>query len=104
MQSYRNPRAHWLGSPNYSAGRNGHDMSQPSWVVLHTMVGSEAAADARFQQSGEQASATYGVRLDGAVVQWVDEADAAWANGATGRGGKGDNLDSISIEHEDDGD
>jgi hypothetical protein len=79
-------------------------MTEPSWIVLHTMVGSESAASARFQQPSEQASATYGVRLDGTVLQWVDEKDAAWANGATGQGGKGDNLDSISIEHEDGGD
>lgn len=85
-------------------GRNGHDMTQPSWIVLHTMVGTADAANARFQQSSEQASATYGVKLDGSLVQWVDEANAAWANGATGRGGRGDNLDSISIEHEDNGD
>lgn len=103
MQSYRSPRAHWFGSPNFTRGRSGHDMTQPSWVVLHTMVGWVGGANARFQQSSEQASATYGVGLDGALYQWVDEADAAWANGATGRGGRGDNLDSISIEHEDGG-
>lgn len=79
-------------------------MSQPSWIVLHTMVGTMAGADARFQQSSQQASAHYGVGLDGRLVQWVDEKDAAWTNGATGRGGAGDNLDSITIEHEDGGD
>lgn len=104
MNSYRNPRAAWLGSPNFTLNRNGHDMTQPSWVVLHTMVGTLTAANARFQQSAEQASATYGVALDGTVSQWVDEKDAAWANGASGQGGKGDNWDSISIEHEDAGD
>lgn len=104
MNSYRNPDAQWLGSPNFTVGRNGHDMTQPSWIVLHTMVGTADAANARFQQSSAQASATYGVKLDGSLVQWVDEANAAWANGATGRGGRGDNLDSISIEHEDNGD
>lgn len=104
MQSYRNPKAQWLGSPNFSPNRNGHDMTQPSWIVIHTMVGSLASANSRFQQSSQQASATYGVSLKGEIVQWVDEGDGAWANGATGRGGKGDNLDSISIEHEDNGD
>lgn len=103
MNSYRNPAATWLGSPNFTPGRGGHDMSQPSWVVLHTMDASAEAANARFQQASQQASATYGVKLDGSLLQWVDEQDAAWANGATGRGGRGDNLDSISIEHEDDG-
>jgi hypothetical protein len=97
-------QAIWLGSPNFTPGRAGHDMTQPSWVVLHTMVGTVAGANARFQQASEQASATYGVGLDGRVYQWVRESDAAWANGATGRGGVGDNLDSISIEHEDDTD
>lgn len=104
MNSYRNPAARWLGSPNFTPDRAGHDMTQPSWVVLHTMVGTAAAAGARFQNPDQQASATYGVLLDGSLVQWVDEKDAAWANGATGRGGAGDNLDSISIEHEDNGD
>lgn len=104
MLSHRNPAALWLGTPNFTPGRAGHDMSQPSWVVLHTMVGTVGQAAARFSQASEQASATYGVGLDGRYYQWVDEADAAWANGATGQGGKGDNLDSISIEHEDAGD
>lgn len=109
MISYREPWATWLGSPNFTSKRDGHDMTQPSWVVLHTMVGTVVGADARFQnpdprQKGGRASATYGVGLDGRVWQWVDEANAAWANGATGEGGRGDNLDSISIEHEDDGD
>lgn len=104
MQSYRNRNATWLGSPNFTQGRAGHDLSQPSWVVLHTMVGTVQQADARFQQPVQQASATYGVDLFGRLYQWVDEADAAWANGNTGTGGVGDNLDSISIEHEDAGD
>ena len=104
MNSYRNPAARWLGSPNFSLDRQGHDLSPPSWIVLHTMVGTVAGANARFQQSSEQASAHYGVGLDGHLVQWVDEKDGAWANGATGQGGIGDNLDSVSIEHEDGGD
>jgi N-acetylmuramoyl-L-alanine amidase len=103
VNSYRNPLATWLGSPNYTERRAGHDMSQPSWVVLHTMVGTLAGANARFQQPGQAASAHYGVGLDGRLVQWVDERDAAWTNGATARDGIGDNLDSITIEHEDGG-
>lgn len=101
MESYRTPYAHWLGSPNYTPNRNGHDMTQPSWIVLHTMVTSVGGANSRFQLEREQASAHYGIGLDGRLYQWVDERNAAWANGATGRGGRGDNLDSISIEHED---
>lgn len=105
MKSYRHPGATWLGSPNFTADRDGHDMSiQPAWVVLHTMVGSVGSANARFQQASEQASATYGVGLDGKLYQWVDERDGPWANGNTGTGGVGDNLDSVAIEHEDNGD
>lgn len=104
MEPFRNPLARWLGSPNYTPARAGHDMSPPSWVVLHTMVGTLGAANSRFQVEREMASAHYGVGLDGRLYQWVNERDAAWTNGATGRGGVGDNLDSITIEHEDGGD
>ncbi len=104
MQSYRHPDAHWFGTPNFTSNREGHDMAiPPAYVVLHTMVGTMAGANARFQQSSEQASATYGIGLDGALYQWVDEADAAWANG-TFANNPGSNLDSVSIEHEDNGD
>ena len=100
MNSYRAPNAQWLGSPSYTPNRSGHEMSvQPSYVVIHTMVGSVASANARFQQANQQASAHYGVALDGHLVQWVDERDAAWH-----AGNYGINLDSIGIEHEDNGD
>jgi N-acetylmuramoyl-L-alanine amidase len=103
MRSYRHPSAVWLGSPNFTPGRNGHDMGiQPAYVVLHTMVGTVAGADARFQQASEQASATYGVGLDGRLYQWVDEADAPWTNGTWEN--PGSNADSVTIEHEDAGD
>ncbi len=104
MQSYRNPAALWFGSPNFTPDRDGHDMNaQPAYVVLHTMVGTVASANNRFQKPAEKASATYGVGLDGRLYQWVDEKDAAWANG-TLVDNPGSNMDSISIEHEDDGD
>jgi hypothetical protein len=64
------------------------------------MVGTVGSANGRFQQSAQQASATYGVCLNGHVVQWVDETDAAWADGNLA----GCGLDSVSIEHEDGGD
>jgi hypothetical protein len=84
----------WLGSPNFTAGRPGGI----SWIVLHTMVGTVAAADARFQNASQQASAHYGVGLDGSLVQWVDEADTAWHAGDYAC-----NQASIGIEHEDGG-
>lgn len=96
---YRNPGAQWLGSPNYSPARDGHDLvSEPRYIVMHTMVGTWQSANGRFQQAGQQASAHYGVTLDGGLVQWVDEGDAAWH-----AGNYQVNLDSIGIEHEDGG-
>lgn len=93
--SYRNPAATWLGSPNYSAGRP--DGIQ--WIVLHTMVGTTAASNGRFQNPGAAASAHYGVSEDGSLVQWVDEGDTAWHAGDYPC-----NQHSIGIEHEDNGD
>lgn len=100
-------KAQWVGSPNYSANRDGHNpnwtaQDPNTWLVLHTMVGSEAAARARFENASQQASSHYGVKLDGSVVQYVAERDAAWTNG-TYSTNPGSNLDSITIEHEDDG-
>ena len=89
----------FLGSPNFTPGRDGHDLvTEPRYVVIHTMVGTIASANARFQQASEQASAHYGVGLDGRIVQWVREEDAAWHAGNFPV-----NLDSIGIEHEDGG-
>lgn len=88
--------AQWLGSPNYTPNRYGHTISK---IILHTMVGSTGAANGRFQQSSQQASAHYGVSLDGTIVQWVRDTDAAWHAGNFTV-----NLDSIGIEHEDGGD
>jgi hypothetical protein len=102
MPSYRRPDAVWLPSPNFWPGRLGHDMSQPSWVVLHTMVCCWQSAWGRFQQASQQASSTYGVCLDGHVIQFVDERDGPWTNGTNA--GTGANADSITIEHEDCGD
>jgi N-acetylmuramoyl-L-alanine amidase len=95
---YRDPNATWLGSPNFSPNRDGHDLvSEPRYIVMHTMVGIWQGANGRFQQPA-QASAHYGVKLDGGLVQWVDEGDAAWH-----AGNYEVNLDSIGIEHEDGG-
>lgn len=99
MKSYRDPAATWLGSPNFWRDRQGHDMAiQPAYVVIHTMVGTIAGANSRFQIPSEGASAHYGVGLDGRLVQWVDEKDAAWHAGNAVI-----NLDSVGVEHEDGG-
>jgi len=89
---------------NYLAGRAGHSMQfvnagDPAYVVIHTMVGTIASADGRFKSPAAQVSAHYGVGLDGRVVQWVDEADTAFHAGNWEM-----NLNSVGIEHEDNGD
>lgn len=102
MQPFWHPLAKHEPSPNFWTNRLGHDMSQPSWVVVHTMVCCEPAAYARFRQPSQQASSTYGVKLDGSFVQYVDEKDGPWTDGTSE--GVGSNLDVITIEHEDCGD
>jgi hypothetical protein len=99
------PWATWVpGIPNYTPGRAGHNMYEdPRFIVLHTMVGWESSARARFMQPAQQASSTYGITLKGELVQYVDERDGPWTNG-TIYGPVGGNLDSITIEHEDGGD
>lgn len=68
-------------------------------VVIHTMVGTAAAADARFNNSSQQVSAHYGVLLNGKVWHWVDEDNTAYHAGVYAM-----NQRSIGIEHEDNGD
>lgn len=99
-------KVRWVGSPNYFPGRLGHNPNWTaadthSWIVLHTMVGSLASATARFRSPTGGASSTYGIGLDGSIVQFVKETDGPWTNGVNA--GVGSNLDSITIEHEDGG-
>jgi len=82
----------------------------PIAIVLHTMVGTLAAADSWFGMAVSQVSAHYGVSLGGVVHQYVRLADAAWANGIAepgpgyawpGPAGVNPNLLSVAIETED---
>lgn len=68
-------------------------------LILHTMVGSIAGANARFNDPAAQVSAHYGVGLDGHLVHWVNENATAYHAGVYRV-----NQASIGIEHEDDGD
>ncbi len=80
---------------NWTAGRDGN---KPSRIVLHTMVGTVAGSQARFNDPKAQVSAHYGIGLDGTVYVWVDEANTAYHAGKWNM-----NLVSIGIEHEDKG-
>ncbi len=82
--------ATWVGSPNYSQGRNGKPVSI---IVVHWIVGDVDAADAVFKNPNSNTSAHYALNAS-TVHQYVREEDTAWHAG---------NLDinqrSIGIEH-----
>jgi hypothetical protein len=91
------PNVEWLGSPNYSSGSE-WGRSTIDMAVLHTMVGTIASANSRFQNPDERASAHFGISAT-RRVQWVDLADIAWHAGNWPV-----NVRSIGFEHEDGGD
>lgn len=68
-------------------------------VIIHTMIGTEASASARFANPTQQVSAHYGVRLDGKIIHWLEETFTAYHAGDYAM-----NQRSIGIEHEDNGD
>jgi hypothetical protein len=68
-------------------------------IVIHTMVGTVASADATFNSTDPntpKVSAHYGVGYDGTIYHWVDETYTAYHAGDYPT-----NLCSIGIEHED---
>lgn len=77
----RYPAAVWRGPADHNF-RAGGVVRPAQGVVEHVIVGSLAAADSVFHREGYGASAHFGIGKDGAVVQWVDTADRAWAEGA----------------------
>lgn len=83
--------ANWRGPiPNMTSGRMVHPVFG---LVLHIEQGSEAGTDNWFHNAGAQASAHFGNPTDGALDQWVDTADKAWAE-VSG------NSNWVSVEHE----
>lgn len=92
-------RIEWHGpaaEDHFTPGRSDTAIDR---IVIHTMVGWIASADATFKGGSRLASAHYGVRMyDVPVWQWVQESDTAWHAGDWDM-----NLRSIGIEHEDAG-
>lgn len=82
----------WIGSPNYTSGRQGASVDK---IVCHWMAGTLASTDSVFQNTTRQTSAHYGVGQDGNVHQYVKESDTAWHAGSWDA-----NISSIGIEHE----
>lgn len=62
-------------------------------VVIHIMAGTLAGTDSWFRNSAAQASSHFGTGKAGALYQWVDTKDRAWAQ-ASG------NTSWLSVENE----
>ncbi|MEU5974287.1 peptidoglycan-binding protein [Streptomyces sp. NPDC047315] len=62
-------------------------------VVIHIMAGTLAGTDSWFRNPRAKASSHFGTGKNGAVYQWVDTADRAWAQA-------GGNSSWLSIENE----
>lgn len=90
-----NIQKHIVTSSNWDTGRGGNKVSG---IVLHTMVGTTASAQSRFNDPSSQVSVHYGVSLDGSITQWVEEPNTAYQ-----AGNYAVNQKTIGIEHEDNG-
>ncbi len=109
------PRALWVPMPSfgYPTGQHGRQGHDPVAIVDHIAQGYRAGAESRFRNPAERASSNYLVCRNGDVVQYVAEANPAWANGIVQRPDLSiawlrdavehdvnPNLVTISIEHE----
>lgn len=93
-------------TPHVIPGRRGE---RPTGIVLHTTQGTAAGTIKWFASAESGVSAHYLVRLDGGLVQFVDEADGARHAGrvrepTTALAAGDPNLHTIGIEFEDGGD
>lgn len=94
----------YVPSP-FHYGRDGH---LPRAIVIHSMGGTLVGTDSWFRDPAAEVSAHYGVSLTGAIHQYVQEAEGAWANGRLETGntwpytdGVNPNKLTLSIETED---
>ncbi|MEV4036364.1 N-acetylmuramoyl-L-alanine amidase [Streptomyces umbrinus] len=84
------PGAQWRPIPvNFT--NNGQ--AQVRGVVVHIMAGTLAGTDSWFRNSQAQASSHFGTGKGGALYQWVDTTDRAWAQAAG-------NTSWLSVENE----
>jgi hypothetical protein len=82
--------ASWRPIPvNFTAG----GQSSVRGVVVHIMAGTLAGTDSWFRNPKAQASSHFGTGKAGALYQWVDTKDRAWAQA-------GGNRDWLSVENE----
>ncbi|WP_236256340.1 peptidoglycan-binding protein [Streptomyces hygroscopicus] len=84
------PGATWRPIPiNYTDG----GQAEVRGVVVHIMAGTLAGTDSWFRSSKAKASSHFGTGKGGALYQWVDTADRAWAQAAG-------NTTWLSVENE----
>lgn len=82
--------ATWRPIPvNYTKG----GQASVRGVVVHIMAGTLAGTDSWFRNPHAQASSHFGTGKTGALYQWVDTADRAWAQA-------GGNPSWLSVENE----
>ncbi|MET9436861.1 peptidoglycan-binding protein [Streptomyces sp. NPDC006551] len=74
----RMPGAQWRPVPNCKKG----GQQEVRGVVVHIMAGTLAGTDSWFRNPVSQASSHFGTGKKGALYQWVDTADRAWAQAA----------------------
>lgn len=90
-------------SPNFSS----RGIYKPEIIVIHISAGTLDGMTSWFMNPVSQVSAHYGVGFGGKVMQYVEEANMAWANGNLRnptfklmKPGVNPNLYTISIENE----
>lgn len=86
---------------NFSKGRQGYLVRR---IILHTYDGRGTSLFNWFNNPESRTSAHYAVFKNGTVEQYVKENNTAWHAGtATNSNRPNNNLESIGIEHQDDG-
>lgn len=81
---------------NFTHGRNGNIITG---IVMHTYGGKGGSLYNWFNNRNAKVSAHYAVLKDGTIEKYVRDVDTAWHAGTAN-----DNVQTIGIEHQDDGD
>ncbi len=103
------PETVWVPSGNYGypQGRHGRNGRPIIGICYHIAEGSRGSVESWFRSRKSRASSHFLICRDGALVQFVDEGDAAWTQGDAAAATwplydpqVNPNLILLSIEHE----
>jgi hypothetical protein len=106
---FAKPPVTWAQTENfgYPKGQRGRNGQSVIGICYHIAEGSRGSVESWFGSPKSQASSHFLVCRDGAIVQFVDEEDAAWTQGDTQAvtwplydRAVNPNLQLIGIEHE----